>query len=89
MLRFLLRDMFWVTALVAMGLGWWNDHRAIDAKRAAAVQQTQRHRRELANAKTCDEWLCKLLHDGATSLIWHNGLPTPDWSILDEPLIEP
>jgi hypothetical protein len=26
--RFTIRDLFWLTALIAMGIGWWLDHRA-------------------------------------------------------------
>ena len=27
-IRFTIRDLLWLTALVAMGVGWWLDHRA-------------------------------------------------------------
>ena len=27
-LRFSIRDLLWLTVVVAMGLGWWLDHRA-------------------------------------------------------------
>jgi len=27
MFRFTIRDVLWLTALVAMGVGWWIDHR--------------------------------------------------------------
>jgi hypothetical protein len=27
--RFTIRDLFWLTALVAMGVGWWLDHRRL------------------------------------------------------------
>jgi hypothetical protein len=30
-LRFSIRDLFWFTALVAMGCAWWVDHRALKA----------------------------------------------------------
>jgi hypothetical protein len=26
-LRFSIRDLLWLTALIAMGVGWWLDHR--------------------------------------------------------------
>ena len=29
-LRFTIRDLFWLTALIAMGVGWWLDHRHLD-----------------------------------------------------------
>ena len=28
--RFTIRDLFWLTALIAMGVGWWLDHRQLD-----------------------------------------------------------
>jgi len=27
-LRFTIRDLLWLTALIAMGIGWWLDHRS-------------------------------------------------------------
>jgi hypothetical protein len=29
MFRFTIRDVLWLTALVAMGVGWWMDHRRL------------------------------------------------------------
>ena len=29
-LRFPIRDLFWLTTLIAMGVGWWLDHRHFD-----------------------------------------------------------
>jgi hypothetical protein len=31
-MRFSIRDLLWVTALVAMGLGWWASYTALTAK---------------------------------------------------------
>jgi hypothetical protein len=28
--RFTIRDLLWLTALIAMGVGWWLDHRRLD-----------------------------------------------------------
>jgi len=36
MFRFMIRDMLWLTLVVALGLGWWADHRSAE----------RRHRRE-------------------------------------------
>jgi hypothetical protein len=78
-MRFSIRDLLWATALVAIGLAWWGSHRALDDKRLEAVGQAHRLHRALADAKQ-----------------WHTYLPltsprpaTPDWTALDEPLIEP
>ena len=50
-MRFSIRDLLWATALVAMGLGWWNEHRSMDAKHDAAVEQANRLRVTLSDAK--------------------------------------
>lgn len=34
-----LRDLFWLVALVAMGCGWWMDHRQQFAERIAMAQK--------------------------------------------------
>ena len=37
-LRFTIRDLLWLTALIAMGLGWWLEHRqAAEYQRKAEV----------------------------------------------------
>jgi hypothetical protein len=36
MLRFTIRDVLWLTLVIALGLGWWADHRTAE----------RRHRRE-------------------------------------------
>jgi hypothetical protein len=37
-MRFSIRDLLWATLVVAMGLGWWVSHRALDAERVEAVE---------------------------------------------------
>ena len=32
--RFTIRDLLWLTALIAMGMAWWLDHRAIQRQSA-------------------------------------------------------
>ena len=32
LLSFRLRDLLWLTAVIALGLGWWLDHRKLQAK---------------------------------------------------------
>jgi len=41
-MRFTIRDLLWLTVVVAMGLGWW----VTNSKRLEAVQQAQRQRVE-------------------------------------------
>lgn len=36
--RFTLRDLLWLTALLAMGFGWWADRRTIIAKHEAVEE---------------------------------------------------
>ena len=31
MFRFSIRDVLWLTVVVAMGIGWWRDHRTLQA----------------------------------------------------------
>ena len=31
MFRFTIRDVLWLTAVVALGVGWWNEHRQFAA----------------------------------------------------------
>lgn len=94
-MRFSIRDLLWLTVVVAMGLGWWVSYRAVDAKRLEAVQQTQRHRAVLRQAKASNELLDRFLNDvltGETSLARmagpgpfekEPGPSQPDWTVLD------
>ena len=50
-MRFSIRDLLWATALVAMGLGWWNEHRINDEMRLAAVERASVLARELTTAR--------------------------------------
>jgi hypothetical protein len=52
-MRFSIRDLLWLTLVVAMGLGWW----MTNAKRLEAVQQAQRQRAVLEKAW---EWLSEV-----------------------------
>jgi hypothetical protein len=56
-----------------MGVAWWVSYRATDAKRLEAVEQTQRHRQTLEQARMVMNPMDVLLN----------------WSVLDEPLVEP
>jgi hypothetical protein len=44
-MRFSMRDWLWGTLVVAMGLGWWVDHRQMAAKvlRFHGVRQVERY----------------------------------------------
>ena len=84
-MRFSLRDLFWATALVAVGLSWWLDNQAKDA----AIGQSQRLHSSLDVAKKWHD----LEQSGYFTRTGINVLPVPstptDWAPLDEPLIKP
>jgi hypothetical protein len=54
-LRFTIRDLLWLTALVAMGVGWWIDHGRVERTErwAAGIQKKsellESDRRQTAN----------------------------------------
>jgi hypothetical protein len=42
MFRFSTRDLFWVILVAAMGLSWWLRLHAMNARRIAAIKQSQK-----------------------------------------------
>ena len=54
-MRFSIRELFLVTLVVAMGLGWWVSYRALDAKLLEAVGQAHRLHDALGNAKKSND----------------------------------
>ena len=47
--RFTIRDLLWLTALVALGFGWWLDRSKLSAELSAFKQEMQIERNEMAN----------------------------------------
>lgn len=97
--RLSIRDLFWATLVIALGLGWWCHYRSVDANRRAVVQHAQKLKEVLTTAKG----LCGQLEDDfnrASSFIRDQsgtGEITPDigellgtykveWTVLDEPI---
>jgi hypothetical protein len=80
-MRFSIRDLLWLTVVVAMGLGWWSDNRT----KHAAVQQAQRQRIVLKEAKRFSDDVSQMIRN--PGLEWMG--PVRNWSVLDEPLVEP
>jgi hypothetical protein len=80
-MRFSIRDLLWVTLVVAMGLGWW----ATNAKRLEAVGQAHRLRAQLVRAGESGDLRIHGIRDGFPI----KSLLDVDWSVLDEPLVEP
>jgi hypothetical protein len=78
-MRFSIRDLMWLTLVVALSLGWWFSHQAIDAERNLAVDQNRQLWMALREAKSN--------HDYS---VWVLGNPPPiNWQLLDEPPVRP
>ena len=88
-MRFSIRDLLWLTVVVAMGLGWWMSYRAVDAKRIAAVRQAHRFRLTLETAKTAETETHEIYSSEAGVDIVGYAFPFVDWSVLNVPLVEP
>ena len=90
-MRFSIRDLLWATVVVAMGLAWWASYGAMDAERLAVVQHATRLQKSLAAAKELVAWKdSQVLDDwlGARTTA-NSSVPLVDWSVLDEPIVEP
>jgi hypothetical protein len=60
-LRFTIRDLFWLTALIAMAVGWWLDHRRIERiERWAAGLQKKNELLESDRRQTAQDLEVKL-----------------------------
>jgi hypothetical protein len=98
-MRFSIRELFWLTLVVGLAVTLWIERRAhseTDAKRVSAVGLNQRQRTTLVAAKESLDELNSELQ------LWIRGkkradqidydfeyFDAVDWSILDEPLVEP
>jgi len=56
-LRFTIRDLLWLVALIAVGLGWWVDHRELSKPPVYAV--TVRKEDDFVITKTGD-WVFRI-----------------------------
>jgi hypothetical protein len=87
-MRFSIRDLMWMTLVVALSLGWWFSHQAIDAQRTAAARQAHRFWKGFSDAKRLFDWGQGQSKDDS----WMINTVTPphvDWSVLNEPLVIP
>jgi len=79
--RFTIRDLLWLTVVVAtalgLGLGWWRDHHAIKARTAALVEHAKALHEEMSVARS------NLTDENPTFM------RVPYWPILDDPIPEP
>ena len=87
-MRFSIRDLLWATLVVAMGLGWWMSYRASAAKQLEAVQQTQHHRATLTAAKNWINGIREIYQQRTSSRLIYESTEL-NWSVADEPLVEP
>ncbi|HEY2411319.1 MAG TPA: hypothetical protein VGI40_03705 [Pirellulaceae bacterium] len=46
MLRFTIRDLLWLTVVVALAVGWWLDHRQFDSFDRAMILSLKKQRLE-------------------------------------------
>lgn len=96
-MRFFIRDLFWLTLVVAMGLGWWLHYRTMHANRQAVVRHAERAMESLRNAKNRCEVLerdAKFYLDAAREsgaiIRYLSFAPAEvDWTVLDEPIPSP
>ena len=68
--RFTIRDLLWLTLVVAMGVGWWLDHHQfehqLERQLNAAIRDGESLARELDQTKRSLENAKQLLEDGAS-----------------------
>ena len=91
MFRFTIRDVLWLTVVVALAVGWWVEHNRGDARRRTIVAQAERLRDALAQARQA----FRVVHDNFDQAMKLNfqqgsfvyGIPSePDWSLADQPI---
>ena len=85
MFRFTIRDVLWLTALVAMGVAWWLDHASLGASRVAIRDHAIKLRTSFSNVKKTHV----ISHRGAELIEpgWRNEiLEMPDWQLAEKPI---
>jgi hypothetical protein len=84
-MRFSIRDLLWLTLVVAMGLGWWANHRSVEADRKAAVGHAYRLRYVLESAKRSHDHLWSMM-DLDVLKGPHSHFYFVDWSVIKGPI---
>jgi hypothetical protein len=64
MFRFTIRELVLLTLVVALGVGWWGDHRQLDSARTNAQQRAQMLERREAQWQRVNSWLTQSLENG-------------------------
>jgi hypothetical protein len=80
-MRFSIRDLLWATVAIALCVGWWMDNQT----KHAAVGQAHRLHYSLDLARKWHGYY------SSSKILTIRMVPTtpPDWTPLDEPLVEP
>jgi hypothetical protein len=88
MFRFSIRDMLWVTLVVAVAVGWFCHYRATDANRRAVIQHAGKLKETLGFAKRHCEQLEQdvELKSAGLSYMGPRKYWKVDWTVLDEPI---
>jgi hypothetical protein len=81
MCRFSIRDVLWLTALVAMGVAWWLDHWHASKERLAGAERQAACEAQIANLKADLAFQVRLTEmyrvgEYGSNLLHH--LPDPD-----------
>ena len=82
MFRFLLRDLFWLIALVAVALAWHADHRAFAGQRAATRAHAEKLRSSLDAADGINRMLRYSMEHPNEALCWQ--VPQPDLNLIKQ-----
>jgi hypothetical protein len=72
-LRFTIRDLFWLTLVVALATGWWLEHAAVRDERRALEQKTKDVDRQLHDIMLFQADLAKKKAEQAVKQI--HGVP--------------
>ena len=89
MFRFTIRDVLWLTVVVALGVGWWVSHRTARAQRYTVIAHAERlqdalwkAKRAYVECKECLDLSMQIPNYGKVFALTKE----PEWAILDEPI---
>jgi sensor domain CHASE-containing protein len=92
-MKFFIRDLLWLTVVVALGLGWWLHYRAIDADRKAVIRHAAKVKTVLTTAKSrCGqlekdvEFFKDAAIAGGVIIRYHRKSQDVDWTVVEEPI---
>lgn len=90
MLRYSIRDLLWLTLVMAMASGWFLSYGALRSKLAATTRQLERHHSALKAARQrCHELNVERILAISRSRTYINQMDGPvktevDWGVLEE-----